>query len=738
MLGAQLDYIYFFFGLVLFLLGAVCVSMSRSAPVRTPWWLLGTFAFVHGAGEWLQLLALTGGDSEVFSLVRTMVIGSSFAVLLEFARRTSGVLRGKTPGSWVYLPTAAVILGIVLTAGPASLDSAVRLFIGAPASFWTASLFFVAASHTEDLGGGEASWRARILGGLFFVAFGVAAGLVVPSAPYLTEHWPNPDAFLAWTGIPIQLVRGLLVSGMAMSVWALAVSFDPKGRVLRKKRILFWAMASAIMALLAAGWLFTDRLGRLHERDVIQDAESSASQTYDHLIVEMQGAERGARTLAQLLGRYHVSEAGIDVSRLDGVVDALAVGSTDSVVYVLDSGGKTVASSNRGEPDSFLGKSFARRPYFEAARDGRPGRFTGVGLVSHIPGYYASEPVRDAAGRLLAVAVVKQNLTMGQLGSLGSDHSSIVSADGRIVVTSRPGGEGRHLWNAPARAPRAMVSGDGSGELPSLLDREVTGTEWVSLDGQKYVVVRRQLPNSDWSLVAFKKERTQVANRLLGIVITLLLCAVVLTYFVAMQRQLSAESYITVKRREAEGRAREMAKRADTDALTGVLNRMGFNDAISREFSRARRYQQTLSVAIADIDHFKKVNDEFGHPVGDQVLVRTARLLSSCVRESDTVARWGGEEFAVIAPMTTEEGAASLAEKLRTIMAATHLGPKEAVTASFGVAELRPDDTVETLLQRADAALYRAKQSGRNQVCRAGPVQGSSAQAPATSEDVTL
>jgi diguanylate cyclase (GGDEF)-like protein len=738
MLVAQLDYIYFFFGLVLFLLGAVCVSMSRSAPVRTPWWLLGTFAFVHGAGEWLQLLALTGGDSGVFSLARTIVIGASFVVLFEFARRTSGVLGGTTPGSWVYLPIVAAVLGIALTAGLASLDSAVRLFIGAPAIFWTASLFFVAASRTGDLGGGDASWRARILGGLFFVAFGVAAGLVVPKAPYLTEQWPSPDAFLAWTGIPIQLVRGLLVSGMALSVWALAVSFDPKGRVLRKKRLLFWAMASAIMALLAAGWLFTDRLGRLHERDVIQDAESSASQAYDHLIVEMQGAERGARTLAQLLGRYHVSEAGIDVSRLDGVVDSLAVGSADSVVYVLDSVGKTVASSNRGEPDSFLGKSFARRPYFEAARDGRPGRFTGVGLVSHIPGYYASEPVRDASGRLLAVAVVKQNLTMGQLGSVGTDHSSIVSADGRIVVTSRPGGEGRHLWNAPGRTPRAMVSGDGSGEPPSLLDREVTGTEWVSLDGQKYVVVRRQLPNSDWSLVAFKKERTQVANRLLGIVITLLLCAVVLTYFVAMQRQLSAESYITVKRREAEGRAREMAKRADTDALTGVLNRMGFNDAISRELSRARRYQQTLSVAIADIDHFKKVNDEFGHPVGDQVLVRTARLLSSCVRESDTVARWGGEEFAVIAPMTTEEGAASLAEKLRTIMAATHLGPKEAVTASFGVAELRPDDTVETLLQRADAALYRAKQSGRNQVCRAGPVQGSSAQAPATSEDVTL
>jgi diguanylate cyclase (GGDEF)-like protein/hemerythrin-like metal-binding protein len=155
---------------------------------------------------------------------------------------------------------------------------------------------------------------------------------------------------------------------------------------------------------------------------------------------------------------------------------------------------------------------------------------------------------------------------------------------------------------------------------------------------------------------------------------------------------------------------------------------------MSRELGRARRYGQALSVAIVDIDHFKRVNDEYGHPVGDQVLARTAKLLSSCVRESDTVARWGGEEFALIAPMTTEEGAASLAEKLRSIMAATHLGPREPITASFGVAELRPDDTVETLLQRADEALYRAKQSGRNRVSRAAEVQGSPARAPAAPE----
>jgi diguanylate cyclase (GGDEF)-like protein/hemerythrin-like metal-binding protein len=713
MFEAQLDYIYFFFGLVLFLLGSVCVSMSRSGPLPTPWWILGIFAFLHGIAEWLELYALTGGDSRASGLVRTAFVTASFLLLFEFARRTQRFFRGTTPGSWVYLPGVVALAGIALTAGTASLDSAVRLLIGAPAAFWTASLFFTAASRTEDLGGGPPSWRARVWGGIYFGAFGLVAGLVVPGAPFLPERWPSPDAFLSWTGIPIQLVRGLVVCGLALSVWSLAVAYDPKGRILRKKRVLFWAMASSLVALLGGGWLFTDRLGRLHERDLVEDAEASASQAHDHLAMGFRGAERGARSLAELLGRYHVTGSGIDASRIDGVVDALSVGSEDSIVYVLDPSGTTVATSNRGQPDSFLGKNFAARPYFREAREGRPGRFTGVGTVSGVPGYYASEPVRDASGQVIAVAVVKQNLGAGQIGPAGVESSAIIAADGRIMVAGRASHGARFLWRS--------AGADGA---PGLLDHELVGTGWVSVGGEKHIAVRRPIEHSDWALVVLKKERTQVANRLLGIIITLLLCSVVLTYFVAMQRQLGAESHITVKRREAEGRAREAARRADTDALTGLLNRMGFNEAMSREMARARRYQQPLSVVMLDIDHFKRLNDEFGHPSGDQVLARTAALLSSCVRDSDVVARWGGEEFVVIAPTTPEAGAASLAEKLRSFMEATHLGPKEAVTASFGVTELRPDDTAETLLQRVDGALYQAKQSGRNQVCRAGAGTG--------------
>jgi diguanylate cyclase (GGDEF)-like protein/hemerythrin-like metal-binding protein len=238
-----------------------------------------------------------------------------------------------------------------------------------------------------------------------------------------------------------------------------------------------------------------------------------------------------------------------------------------------------------------------------------------------------------------------------------------------------------------------------------------------SLGGSAHqVAVRRALPGSDWALVVVRNGTTQVAYRLFGIAITLLLGAVVLAYFIAMQRQVGVESAISTKHQEAEGRAVEMARQADTDALTGVLNRHGFNSLMSRELARARRYTHPLSVVMLDIDHFKSVNDRFGHPAGDKVLVAVAALLETYVRESDRVARWGGEEFVVIAPMTNLAGAAQLAEKLRALLEDSPLGPDGPITASFGIAEVGEGDTAEAFLHRADQALYRAKTSGRNRV----------------------
>ncbi|MGA8891539.1 MAG: diguanylate cyclase, partial [Anaeromyxobacteraceae bacterium] len=346
-------------------------------------------------------------------------------------------------------------------------------------------------------------------------------------------------------------------------------------------------------------------------------------------------------------------------------------------------------------------------PWFRAAREGRPGRKAGADAAG-IPTFLASEPVRDAAGAVVGVVVVRHLLGPESFGPVGIGDSFLVAADGRVLVTGAASYRERNLWGAGA-------DDAGSGG-PPVLDRPVDAVSWVVVEGARHVALRKQLPGTDLSIVTWKRSTALGSSRILGILVTLLVAVAVVVAFAVLRRQLDAEADQLRRRKEAEGRARDATRRADTDALTGVANRQAFDEAIGREVARARRFRQPLAIVLLDLDHFKQVNDRHGHAAGDQVLVGTARLLAERVRESDLVARWGGEEFAVVTPMTDGAGAVRLAEKLRGRLEAEPQAGFGRVTASFGVAELRADDTVQTMLRRADEALYAAKAAGRNRV----------------------
>ena len=158
-----------------------------------------------------------------------------------------------------------------------------------------------------------------------------------------------------------------------------------------------------------------------------------------------------------------------------------------------------------------------------------------------------------------------------------------------------------------------------------------------------------------------------------------------------------------------------------TDGLTKLHNHRHFQDELARAFEESQRYQRPLSLAMIDIDFFKKFNDTHGHAVGDDVLKRAAELFRSSVRSTDLVARYGGEEFAVMMPETMLDDACAFAEKIRHLIETTPLntqaGPLN-VTVSLGVASV-PQSRIESakeLIVAADKALYRAKKNGRNQV----------------------
>ena len=155
---------------------------------------------------------------------------------------------------------------------------------------------------------------------------------------------------------------------------------------------------------------------------------------------------------------------------------------------------------------------------------------------------------------------------------------------------------------------------------------------------------------------------------------------------------------------------------ATTDPLIKIANRLQFDTILDKQIEIFIRYKQPFSLIFFDIDHFKKINDEYGHKTGDMILIKLAKLVSLEIRKSDTFARWGGEEFAVIMPKINKKTAGEIAEKLREKIEKHDFKFGKKVTCSFGVTQMKTGDTANSIVTRVDEALYKAKNEGRNRV----------------------
>jgi diguanylate cyclase (GGDEF)-like protein/PAS domain S-box-containing protein len=161
---------------------------------------------------------------------------------------------------------------------------------------------------------------------------------------------------------------------------------------------------------------------------------------------------------------------------------------------------------------------------------------------------------------------------------------------------------------------------------------------------------------------------------------------------------------------------KKIEKLSITDNLTGLYNRMRLDEILNTKLHELRRYNNPFSVILIDIDNFKNINDSFGHDAGDHVLKELATIFTNNVRATDTVGRWGGEEFAIICGNTSQDGAAELAEKVRFAVESHDMKLPLKVTSSLGVAECNKEDSIASLFKRADENLYEAKKTGKNRV----------------------
>jgi len=190
----------------------------------------------------------------------------------------------------------------------------------------------------------------------------------------------------------------------------------------------------------------------------------------------------------------------------------------------------------------------------------------------------------------------------------------------------------------------------------------------------------------------------------------------------AALRTKALQDELRAKNRQLEELLERVHSMAITDPLTGLYNRRYFQELLKKEFSRVHRYSIPLSILMLDIDHFKKINDKFGHQAGDSVLKEFASIITSSIRRDiDIVARWGGEEFIILLPQTTIDGAKETALRLLSKIDSfrfSALPPTKNVTTSIGVVSTLSEevDSIEKLIKLADNALYKAKELGRNRV----------------------
>ncbi|HEY0924640.1 diguanylate cyclase [Rheinheimera pacifica] len=188
-----------------------------------------------------------------------------------------------------------------------------------------------------------------------------------------------------------------------------------------------------------------------------------------------------------------------------------------------------------------------------------------------------------------------------------------------------------------------------------------------------------------------------------------------------LQANITLEQQVATRTADLERANARLQQLSHKDALTGIYNRRAADERLKAEFATAKRSSHSYAVLLMDIDHFKQINDQFGHETGDQVIQQVAKLLDNAIRDSDFVARYGGEEFIAVLPATDLHGAVIIANKLCRDIASLDFATAGRVTISIGVAPSAADDTdADTAVRKADAAMYEAKRAGRNRVMPQG------------------
>ncbi|MHB8836421.1 MAG: PAS domain S-box protein [Candidatus Methylomirabilia bacterium] len=424
-----------------------------------------------------------------------------------------------------------------------------RYFLALPAGIVAAWAFF------QEFKKRPASERAPfLLLSVTVAVFAISNAASLPQSGFALARVLNDESFLRLTGFPVQFLRGLLALAIVLLLGWCSLKSERRGRGSFLKVVL----ALALLTTIGLGWCLTEYLGRQAARDLADESQEAVAGLVIQINNFLQISDLAALDLAEYpaMAAALVSRKQADFDRANALLDRhrQRAGAT-TAYYLLDGAGLTIASSNRAARDSFVGKSYAFRPYFTAAIAGRPGKYFALGVTSGERGYYAGAPVADGAGRILGVVAVKNGVDTLARSFAKDRELFLVSPEGVIFISGSRENLFRALWPVDAGQRAALLASRqfGAVSFEPLLEREPSGAFYLRRAGVVRYVLRVPIGVEGWSVVMLLEATPVSLARMRGIRITFLVCGLFTVVFMLL---LSFENTLKTTRALSELRRR--------------------------------------------------------------------------------------------------------------------------------------------------------------------------------------
>jgi diguanylate cyclase (GGDEF)-like protein/PAS domain S-box-containing protein len=302
------------------------------------------------------------------------------------------------------------------------------------------------------------------------------------------------------------------------------------------KRRVFYALPMILLLIVAvAGWFATDHLGNKVRLEIIEQSRSSALSVELYISSTLQNIKAAVKTLAgsPWIAPALISKRDREFDRANSTLDRYNDASNAAVTYLMNTDGMTVASSNRNDPDSFLGKSYRFRPYFQAAAKRQPGHYFALGITSGKRGFYASHPVQDRSGKVAGVVTMKMDLDNVELSFRQYPFCFLISPEGVIFLSSSPTMVLKSLWPLDKTVREKLIASQQFGKTLSdaaFLKKEIQEDEYITLEGKEFFVSRRVIDSEGWSIVLLTSTDPIATYRWIVILATISVCFLLMLF----------------------------------------------------------------------------------------------------------------------------------------------------------------------------------------------------------------